>query len=57
MKSASSSKSRQIGKLFLFIKQLYRVEDELKRNLAQQKIENVKLNNNISTLKQEKTQL
>ena len=34
-----------------------RVEDELKRNLAQQKVENVKLNNQISTLKQEKTQL
>ena len=33
------------------------MEDELKRNLAQQKVENVKLNNNIQTLKQEKTQL
>ena len=34
-----------------------RVEDELKRNLAAQKAENVKLQNQIGNLKQEKTQL
>jgi chromosome segregation ATPase len=34
-----------------------RVEDELKRNLAQQKMENVKLQSQIANLKQEKTQL
>jgi cell division protein FtsB len=34
-----------------------RVEDELKKNLAQQKAENVKLQSQIGTLKQEKTQL
>ena len=34
-----------------------RVEDELKRNLGQQKTENVKLQGQIGVLKQEKTQL
>lgn len=33
------------------------MEDELKKNLAQQKAENVKLQSQIGTLKQEKTQL
>ena len=36
---------------------MLRVEDELKRNLAAQKAENVKLQNQIGNLKQEKTQL
>ena len=36
---------------------IFRVEDELSRNLAAQKVENVKLQNQISALKQEKTQL
>lgn len=35
----------------------FRVEDELKKNLSQQKGENVKLQGQIGTLKQEKTQL
>ena len=35
----------------------YRVEDDLKRNLAAQKVENVKLQNNIAALQAEKTQL
>jgi len=34
-----------------------RVEDDLKRNLAAQKVENVKLQNNIAALQAEKTQL
>ena len=34
-----------------------RVDDELKRNLASQKAENVKLGNQIATLKAEKTNL
>ena len=34
-----------------------RVEDELKKNLSMQKTENSKLQNQISILKQEKTQL
>ena len=34
-----------------------RVEDDLKKNLNQQKIENVKIQNQIGGLKQEKTQL
>ena len=36
---------------------LFRVDDDLKRNLANQKAENVKLGNQIGTLKAEKTQL
>jgi uncharacterized coiled-coil DUF342 family protein len=35
----------------------FRVEDELKKNLQQQKAENVKLQSQIANLKQEKTQL
>jgi uncharacterized coiled-coil DUF342 family protein len=35
----------------------FRVEDELKKNLQQQKAENVKLQSQIASLKQEKTQL
>ena len=36
---------------------MYRVDDELKRNLGNQKAENVKLQSQIGTLKAEKTQL
>ena len=35
----------------------FRVEDELRKNLGQQKAENVKLQSQIANLKQEKTQL
>ena len=36
---------------------IYRIEEELKRNLAQQRAENTKLSQQIAAIKQEKTEL
>jgi len=55
LENVLSHKSTEVRKTLQI--EANRVEDELKRNLATQKVENVKLQNQISGIKQEKTQL
>merc|ERR1740133_518948 len=55
LENVLSHKSTEVRKTLQI--EANRVEDDLKRNLATQKIENVKLQNQISGIKQEKTQL
>lgn len=55
LENVLSHKSTEVRKTLQM--EANRVEEDLKKNLNGQKIENVKLQNQISSLKQEKTQL
>lgn len=55
LENVLSHKSTEVRKTLQL--EANRVEDELQRNLQVQKIENVKLQNQVSGIKQEKTQL
>jgi hypothetical protein len=55
LENVLSHKSTEVRKTLQL--ETSRVEDDLQRNLQSQKIENVKLQNQISGIKQEKTQL